>query len=449
MHPAGKNVLQVLNLINGNSVTRATWTSQKINDPAIKHVDLRAAGSTDTGAVGKAAGGKMGPSIGGYPMPTTRTTYMEFCYPLSVNPSWDNNNFRTNNYMVAFEGVHGGTTTKSHIHHTVLYAYTGDDCSGTQEIIWVGGVTFFEDLPNDIGIAFSRYKSFMVQTHYDNPANTAGLKDDSGVRIFFSTVKPKHEAGTFQLGDGTLQLAGKNGGTLTKIPVGRSFFTFSCPASGFSNNFPNGLDEINIFASILHMHQAGDMMYTSIIKAGGTTEKRVNAVQYFSFAHQNPTMNHVFKIQRGDSLKTRCYFNNPGTPNLVFGKGSEQEMCIDFLYYYPYNANIKGHCTFGSGGHFGGTYDGTTKITEASDNGFRAFGINVGTSDDPSCLGGATLEWTKPVPKTPGTAPSPTKNSNGDDGMSNESNTIKAASFSITMVVAIFTVLSTYIYSFE
>ena len=97
-----------------------------------------------------------------------------------------------------------------------------------------------------------------------------------------------------------------------------------------------------------------------------------------------------------------CYFNNPGTESpLTFGKGSEQEMCIDFLYYYPYNANIKPYCTYHPGADFGGTYDGFTKITSADDNGMRAFGINVGTSDDPSCQGGATVEWMKPQTSTP------------------------------------------------
>ena len=76
-------------------------------------------------------------------------------------------------------------------------------------------------------------------------------------------------------------------------------------------------------------------------------------------------------------------------------------MCIDFLYYYPYNANIKPYCTYHPGADFGGTYDGFTKITSADDNGMRAFGINVGTSDDPSCQGGATVEWMKPQTSTP------------------------------------------------
>ena len=154
------------------------------------------------------------------------------------------------------------------------------------------------------------------------------------------------------------------------------------------------------------MHQTGDMMYTSILKKDGSPEKHVNKVQYFSFAHQSPTLTHPFQIERGDSLKTRCYYNNPGVQKpLTFGLGSEQEMCIDFLYYYPYTADMQDHCTFGHGGYFGGTFDGSTALPagETDPNGWRAFGVNAGTSDEPTCTGGATMEWEKKIPTTPTT----------------------------------------------
>jgi hypothetical protein len=89
---------------------------------------------------------------------------------------------------------------------------------------------------------------------------------------------------------------------------------------------------------------------------------------------------------------------------VTFGLGSEQEMCIDFLYYYPYNAAIKTHCTIGHGGHFGGAYDGNTPITSDSDPGMRVFGVNVGTPDDPTCTGGAVVEVPAPTTAAPTTA---------------------------------------------
>ena len=118
-------------------------------------------------------------------------------------------------------------------------------------------------------------------------------------------------------------------------------------------------------------------------------------------------------------------------------------MCIDFLYYYPYNANIKKHCTYHSGTDFGGTYDGFTEITSADDNGMRAFGINVGTSDDPSCQGGATVEWSPSTPSTPSPsskllASSPTPISDEGTGETNASVSMAVVSlYSIALVALI------------
>ena len=126
------------------------------------------------------------PTVGGYVVPTDKTTYIEFCYPLSLNSGWGDRS----TYMVAFEGLGdpaGRTSSPNNIHHQVLYAFDGDDCSGNEQVIWVGGVTFYEDLPTDVGISFSRFRSFKVQTHYDNPAGTSGLLDDSGVRVYLDT----------------------------------------------------------------------------------------------------------------------------------------------------------------------------------------------------------------------------------------------------------------------
>ena len=114
------------------------------------------------------------------------------------------------------------------MNHSVLYAYPGDDCSGVPTIVWVGGNGFFEELPADVGMSFSRFKSFRVQVHYDNPALESNLKDNSGVRIWLDSGARAHEAGTIQLGDPAVKMTQQAG---LQIPPGKSFFEFQCPAS--------------------------------------------------------------------------------------------------------------------------------------------------------------------------------------------------------------------------
>lgn len=318
-----------------------------------------------------------------FPLLETPKKDWEYCF--QDRTAWNH----TKN-MVAFESVSDGSP--ANVHHFVLYGYDTDGCQdpgstgSTENIVWVGGIGFYEDLPTGVGISFSRVRSFRLQVHYDNPTGASGLKDNSGVRIWLSATAPTHEAGTLQLGDGTTQLTGTN------IATGKSYYTFTCPAA-VTSAWPH---DITVFASILHMHQQGDAMYTEI--RDGTTgqvAKHANAVQYFDFDWQDPTLVQPYQIKRGDSATTRCYFNNDvGTAAspLKFGLGSDEEMCIDFLYYYPYNANIKQHCTFGHGGNFGGSMDDSGVATTTTAD-FRTFAINAGTASDPTCSStAATLE---------------------------------------------------------
>ncbi len=159
----------------------------------------------------------------------------------------------------------------------MLYAYSGDDCSGTDSIIWVGGVNFYEELPADVGMSFNRFKSFRVQVHYDNPTLESGLKDNSGVRIWLDANARQHEAGTLQLGDPSVALS-RNGGH--HIEPGKSFWEFKCPSS-----VTQDWHEITVFSQILHMHQLGDAMYLEIKDSSGVV-KRPNSVEYFDFAWQ-------------------------------------------------------------------------------------------------------------------------------------------------------------------
>eukprot|EP00959_Pyramimonas_sp_CCMP1952_P133711 2796058-Pyramimonas_sp.AAC.1 len=53
-------------------------------------------------------------------------------------------------------------------------------------------------------------------------------------------------------------------------------------------------------------------------------------------AHRQPAN---FSIAHGDELTTTCTYNTPrpkdGEENTIFGLASKDEMCIDFVFYYP------------------------------------------------------------------------------------------------------------------
>ena len=42
-----------------------------------------------------------------------------------------------------------------------------------------------------------------------------------------------------------------------------------------------------------------------------------------------------FQIEPGDSFRTSCYYRESGSTGTKFGLGSDEEMCIAFMFYYP------------------------------------------------------------------------------------------------------------------
>eukprot|EP00930_Biecheleria_cincta_P083698 TRINITY_DN7321_c1_g1_i8.p1 TRINITY_DN7321_c1_g1~~TRINITY_DN7321_c1_g1_i8.p1 ORF type:complete len:586 (-),score=69.76 TRINITY_DN7321_c1_g1_i8:680-2389(-) len=366
-----------VNLNTGAAANQVDWSAAKAADSSLSFIELKAnEGSSPTpGTTGRSY---KAPQSGGQLLDTSRTMYWEYCF--MDRASWDRTKF-----MTAFESVSDGSP--ANVHHFVLYGFDQDGCNkdGLETIVWVGGIGFYEDLPTGTALSFARIKSFRLQIHYDNPSGSASIRDNSGLRIWLSSQAPTHEAGTLQLGDGRIEKM------FVQIPQGRSYWTWTCPSSETSS-WPT---DITVFGSILHMHEKGDMMYTQINAGNGNAVSKPNSVQYFDFAHQDPTLVEPYTIKRGDSLTTRCYFNNDRSASdtpLTFGLGSDQEMCIDFLYYYPYSPNIATHCD--------SSYDGMVQMSNASDAGFRTFGVDAGTPSDPSCTGGATLS-------VPATSPSP------------------------------------------
>ena len=192
--------------------------------------------------------------------------------------------------------------------------------------------------------------------------------------MWLTSVPRAYAAGVLQLGDPSLQQAGQT------LPTGGSHYTYTCDAARTS---AWAVNEITVFGSILHMHKNGAQMYTEVTDPSGNVVTRPNSVEYFDFEHQDPTLLAPYTIAKGSTLTTRCYFDNIVGPNLAFGLGSDQEMCIDFVYYYPVTAGLD-TCSGVSG-------VASATIDFGADAGIRVFGTAAGTSADPTCTGGGVL----------------------------------------------------------
>jgi hypothetical protein len=102
------------------------------------------------------------------------------------------------------------------------------------------------------------FRSFTINTHYDNPTNDKGVTDDSGMRLWFKKKARKFDLGVMQLGDGRVRDSGR------KLPTGFSEVQFECPSS-CTAKLP---EPVTMLASQLHMHSHGIRIMTEQFRNG-------------------------------------------------------------------------------------------------------------------------------------------------------------------------------------
>jgi len=148
----------------------------------------------------------------------------------------------------------------------------------------------------------------------------------------------------------------------------------ACPILVFRQRFaaavdglPEDVGQVTVFGAIHHVHDHGEIFTTNLTR-GGSGGGRGGAVmatmktEFYAWRFQ--LLSQVnFTVRRGDVFATACVFNT-GTARVSWGLSSADEMCIDFLYYYP---RVDGPVVSRS-------YTGGTAMTPGAIDGARRFG---------------------------------------------------------------------------
>jgi hypothetical protein len=82
------------------------------------------------------------------------------------------------------------------------------------------------------------------------------------------------------------------------------------------------------------MHKLGTTISTVALPAGGGPPLPMGATDAWDFNNQ-PWYTLSGTVQGGDTIRTRCAWNNPGDTAVKFGEYTEDEMCYSFTMYYP------------------------------------------------------------------------------------------------------------------
>jgi dopamine beta-monooxygenase len=228
--------------------------------------------------------------------------------------------------------------SKKYVHHFILFASplpwnntiecSSDTFPGIENAYtWAPGDLPL-NLPSNVGgpLGSNGFQSFSLQIHYNNADLDANVSDSSGVRAYYTSIKREFDLGILQTADPFVLL--QSGYVSTDGGYAQHSFGCGTECLGTYLNEP-----VNVIVEHLHMHMTGVSMVNYQIRDDQVI--RESRVDFWDFAQQGDlaVVQAPFQIYPGDSFRTVCNYNAANT--VQWGLGSQEEMCIAFLYYYP------------------------------------------------------------------------------------------------------------------
>ena len=244
-------------------------------------------------------------------------------------------------HITGFEATVDNSTL---VHHIVIFKDMSRDapegnfqCITDMESDWIfiyGWAPGMQDfvLPPEAGLPIQDGDQIILQVHYFNPSAAEGT-DDSRVRLLSTGDLRTNDAGVIALGNVAFDLdPGKSEVTVEgRCDTGNPFPFLPVPQPL--------TEPVTAFGSMLHMHRLGSQIWTDVIRdgeaIGGTGSGALGKNLNWNFDLQvlQPL---EFVIQPGDVLKTTCVYDTTNQTDVVsFGLGTADEMCFNFVYYYP------------------------------------------------------------------------------------------------------------------
>ncbi|CAI5794030.1 dopamine beta-hydroxylase [Podarcis lilfordi] len=195
---------------------------------------------------------------------------------------------------------------------------------------WAMGAQAFY-YPEDAGLAFGgpgSSKFMRLEIHYHNPLELKGRHDSSGIRLYYTASLRPYNAGIMELG---LVYT-----PVMAIPPGETHFHLTGYCTDKCTQLALPPSGIHIFASQLHTHLTGRSVET-VLSREGREEEIVNMDKHYSPHFQEIRMlKKIVTVFPGDVLRTTCMYNTEDrTKATVGGFGIMEEMCVNYIHYYP------------------------------------------------------------------------------------------------------------------
>jgi hypothetical protein len=205
------------------------------------------------------------------------------------------------------------TDNSAVIHHWILW----DSKEGHNLVGWApGGVG--DTFPSDVGLHLpSGAGALALDMHYFNTGNGQPAPDRSGVEICITrNFRPKMAVNTGLRGSATVPAKSR---AATPVP---------CTAMTTA--------EVHFLGVNPHMHQLGVHGRLELSRGGGPSMVLHDGP--FAFTEQAMKPLPDVLIQTGDILTTTCTFENTTELDVEWGESTKDEMCINWVRYYPKDA---------------------------------------------------------------------------------------------------------------
>ncbi|CAJ0566476.1 unnamed protein product, partial [Mesorhabditis spiculigera] len=169
---------------------------------------------------------------------------------------------------------------------------------------------------------------YMIEIHYNNPQQKSGLVDSSGLRLSVTSRLRPYDAGVLLIGTPAMSKS-------MVIPPGQRGFAFKglCPKQCTENLPPTG---IKVFGSELHAHASATKLWATIEREGKAIGDLARLDPFVPADRHLQLFDPPITIMPGDVLTTVCQYETTNRNETTFsGPGHSNEMCINFLLYYP------------------------------------------------------------------------------------------------------------------
>jgi len=320
---------------NGNFLQHSRFASKKI----VLYKDTDSTDSSNSSNQTSGDSWKINIKFNSYPVPSSDTTYMCKSYDINTLVSEQTKKSKTLTYHAfTFEPI---VDNENLVHHMILYGCNAPNVQiptdyfscvsmpdGCEVFIWgwaPGTDTF--NLPEQAGVVWGTYDTSKVvlQIHYDNQNNLSDIKDSSGANISYTTKLRKYDSGVMILGH-------PHG--VFEIPPGEEAYDIEGQCQSSCTN--KLTDNITLFAYAFHGHNFLKKISSSFKKSDGSQDFSWIENDY-SFDHQRIyILDQPIQVNKGFQATTTCTYNTIGeTEPVKSGATTSEEMCYNFVFYYP------------------------------------------------------------------------------------------------------------------